>query len=232
MEEVFNKEDALVLLSGGQDSTTCLYWALKKFQKVSAISFRYGQKHSIETAVAEGICREASVSLKVIDISFMKNLVVSNLFENTEDVGGKHPLNEEVPSSYVPYRNMIFLTLAAAWGSTIGARHLVTGVCETDFSGYADCRDVFIKSLQVSLNLAADFKDNGNVIHTPLMWLTKAEEFRLAEELDCMDVIINKTITCYNGVTEMNDFGMGCGNCPSCKLRRKGYEEYVGKYKQ
>jgi 7-cyano-7-deazaguanine synthase len=232
MEDILRNENALVLVSGGQDSTTCLYWAMKKFKKVFAITFDYGQKHSIETDIAQDICEINNISLKKLDISFMKDLVVSNLFEGTGDLQEKHELNDDVPASYVPYRNMIFLNLAAAWGSTIGARHLVTGVCETDYSGYADCRDVFVKSLQVALNLATDFKDKENVIHTPLMWLTKSEEFRMAEELGCLDVILEETLTCYNGVKKMNDYGMGCDKCPSCELRRKGYQEYVKKYKQ
>ena len=231
MEEILKRENALVLVSGGQDSATCLYWALNKFNKVDAITFDYGQKHSIETEIAEDICNDVNVPLKKLDITFMKELVVSNLFEGEGDLNEKHSLNKDVPSSFVPYRNMIFLNLAAAWGSTIGARHLVTGVCQTDYSGYADCRDVFVKALQVALNLATDFKENENVIHTPLMWLNKAEEFRMAEELGCLDVVINKTMTCYNGVKKMNDFGMGCGECPSCILRKEGFIKYNEKYR-
>ena len=230
MEDSLSNEKALVLVSGGQDSTTCLYWALKKFKKVFAVTFDYGQKHSIETKIAQDICELNGVPFKRIDITFMKNLVVSNLFEGGGDVDVEHKLNKNVPASYVPYRNMIFLTLAAAWGSSIGVRHLVTGVCETDYSGYADCRDVFVKSLQVSLNLATDSKDMENIIHTPLMWLTKADEFKMAEELGCLDVVLEKTLTCYNGITDMNDFGMGCGECKSCKLRQEGYHQYLKKY--
>ena len=231
MEDILKQENALVLVSGGQDSTTCLYWAVKKFNKVFGITFDYGQKHSVETEIAQEICKLNKIQFKKLDISFMKELVVSNLFEGTGSLEEEHELNKDVPASYVPYRNMIFLNLAAAWGSTIGARHLVAGVCETDYSGYADCRDVFVKSLQVALNLATDFKENENIIHTPLMWLTKAEEFRMAEELGCLDVVLEKTLTCYNGVMDMNDYGMGCSECPSCKLRKKGYDEYVKKYR-
>lgn len=226
MEDVLKQEDALVLVSGGQDSTTCLYWALKKFRKVYAVTFNYGQKHSWEIEVASEICKMNDIPLKVVDISFMKDLVVSNLFKGAGDVNEEHPQDKNVPASYVPYRNMLFLTLAAAWGSSIKVRHLVAGVCETDYSGYADCRDVFVKSLQVALNLATDFKDNENIIHTPLMWLTKAQEFKMAEELGCLDVVIEKTLTCYNGDIKMNDYGMGCGECSSCKLRKAGYHEY------
>ena len=148
MEQSYNKENALVLTSGGQDSTTCLFWAINNFKKIYAVSFNYGQKHSKEIEVAESICEKFNIDHKVVDISFLKELVISNLFEGADDVNKKHELNNDVPSSFVPYRNMIFITLASAWASTLGVKHIVTGVCETDYSGYADCRDVFIKSLQ------------------------------------------------------------------------------------
>ena len=230
MEQSYNNEDALVLTSGGQDSTTSLFWAIKNFKKIYAISFNYGQKHSKEIEVAQATCKKLNIDHKMVDISFLKELVISNLFEGTDDVNKKHELNKDVPSSFVPYRNMIFITLASAWASTLDVKHIVTGVCETDYSGYADCRDVFIKSVQTTLNLATDFKDRNVVIHTPLMWLTKAEEFKFAEELGCLDFIINETLTCYNADETMNDFGKGCNDCPACRLRRNGYEEYLRKY--
>lgn len=226
MTSTFKDEDCLVLMSGGQDSTTTLFWAIQNFNKVYAITFDYEQKHSREIDIAGDICRKLDVERKVVDISFLKDLVVSNLFKDEPDVDGAHLLNPDVPSSFVPYRNLIFLTLASAWASTLGVRHLATGVCETDYSGYADCRDVFIKSAQVTLNLATDFSDRNVVIHTPLMWLTKAQEFQLAEELGCLDFVLTSTLTCYNGDETQNDFGMGCGECPACKLRKNGYEEY------
>ncbi len=231
MKKLFNNDEVLVLVSGGQDSTTSLFWALKEFNKVHAITFYYAQKHSKEIEVAKSICNKLKISHKIIDISFLKDLVISNLFEDKKNINKSHILNKDVPSSFVPYRNMIFLTLSAAWASTIGVKHIVIGVCETDYSGYADCRDVFIKSMQVSLNLATDFKDKNVFIHTPLMWITKAEEFKMAEELGCFDFIINETLTCYNGVEKMNNFGKGCCKCPACKLRKKGYEEYLRLYK-
>ena len=226
MKPSYENEDALVLASGGQDSTTCLFWAKAHFRKVSAIGFAYGQKHAVEVATARRICDRLGVAFKVVDIGFMKDLVVSNLFEGAGDVNAAHQLKDSVPSSFVPYRNLIFLTLASAWASTLGVRHIVTGVCETDYSGYADCRDVFIKSAQVTLNLATDFKEGNVVIHTPLMWLTKAEEFRMAQELGCLDFILEETMTCYNGDETRNDFGKGCGNCPACALRKAGYEAF------
>lgn len=231
MEESYALEDAVVLISGGQDSTTCLVWALKKFRKVYGVSFFYNQKHSIELETAAKICKGFGVDLKIVDISFMSNLVVSNLFKGTDDVNEKHSQSDKVPSSFVPYRNLLFLTLASAWGGTVGARHIVTGVCETDYSGYADCRDIFVKSAQVTLNLSTDFEKDNVVIHTPLMWLTKSEEFRMAEELGCLDLVLDETLTCYNGSEKRNSYGKGCGECPSCLLRKKGYEEYLLKYK-
>jgi len=223
----FNNEDAVVLVSGGQDSTTCLYWAKKQFRNIYGISFFYNQKHSNELETAKKICEKNNIQHRIVDISFMKDIVVSNLFQGTSDVKSGHKLQEDVPSSFVPYRNLLFLTIASGWASTVGAKNIVIGVCETDYSGYADCRDVFIKSAQVTLNLATDFKENNVVIHTPLMWLTKAEEFKMAENLGCLDVILRETLTCYNGVEKMNDFGKGCGECPACLLRKKGYDEFM-----
>jgi 7-cyano-7-deazaguanine synthase len=230
MNQSYRTEEAVVLASGGQDSTTCLVWALKNFAKVRAVGFFYQQKHSVELDAARRICALLGVEFKVVDLSFLKDLVVSNLFQGTGDVAGKHVQNQDVPSSFVPYRNLLFLTLASAWAGTVGAKHIVTGVCETDFSGYADCRDVFVKSAQATLNLATDFRDRNIVIHTPLMWLTKAEEFRMAEELGCLDLILKETMTCYQGSPTVHPFGQGCGECPSCLLRKKGYEEYLGLY--
>jgi 7-cyano-7-deazaguanine synthase len=227
----YKNDDALVLVSGGQDSTTCLFWAKKNFKKIYAVSFNYGQKHSNEINIAAKICDKLNVSHKVIDITFISNIVESNLFIGKDNVNKKHKLNKNVPSSFVPYRNLLFLSLAAAWASTLKIRHLVIGVCETDYSGYADCRDVFIKSMQASLNLATDFKEKV-VIHTPLMWLTKAETFKFAEELGCLDFIIEETLTCYNGSEKINNYGKGCGKCPACRIRKKGYEDFLRKYRR
>ena len=230
MKQTYKNEHALVLFSGGQDSTTCLFWALNNFKKVYTISFNYGQKHSKEIEIASSICKKLDVEHKIVDISLLSELVISNLFLGKGDLNEDHKLNKDVPSSFVPYRNMIFLTFAAAWASTIRVYHIVMGVCETDYSGYADCRDVFIKSIQTSLNLATDFKEKV-IIHTPLMQLTKAKAFRFANELGCLDFIIKETLSCYNGQETMNEYGKGCGDCPACKLRKKGYEEYLKLYK-
>lgn len=231
MEQSYKNENVLVLFSGGQDSTTSLFWALDQFQRVYALCFFYGQKHAHEVACAKKICKKLDIEIKVVDISFIKDLVVSHLFKHTGAIKpDSHPLHSGVPSSFVPYRNLLFLVLAGAWASTLRIRHIVSGVCETDSSGYADCRDVFIKSAQATLHLATDFKDLNVVLHTPLMWLTKAETFHLARELGCLDFILKYTCTCYYGKKEMNAFGMGCGECPACVLRKKGFAEYLEKY--
>ncbi|NNM53712.1 MAG: 7-cyano-7-deazaguanine synthase QueC [Spirochaetales bacterium] len=222
-----NQEEALVLASGGQDSTTCLYWAAQNFARVHAISFTYGQKHATEVASAQRICGRLNVDLKVVDLSFMTTLTESALFQGQGDLNDPHALSAEVPASFVPYRNLLFFTAAAQWAATLRLRHLVTGVCQTDYSGYADCREVFVKSAQTTLNLATDFSELGVIIHTPLMWLTKAQEFALAEELGCLEVILTDTITCYQGVLTQNDFGRGCGECPACRLRKKGWDEFL-----
>ena len=230
MDNSYRHDDALVLMSGGQDSTTCLFWAKQNFANVHAISFFYNQKHSIETKVAEKICVDNKVKLKTVDISFIKDIVISNLFSGGGDVAGGHQLDSSVPSSFVPYRNLLFLTVAAGWASTLNIRHLVTGICETDYSGYADCRDIFVKSAQVAINLSTDLSGRNLVIHTPLMWLTKADEFKMAKDLGVLDYILKETMTCYNGSDKKNYFGMGCGTCPSCILRKNGYDEFIKKY--
>jgi 7-cyano-7-deazaguanine synthase len=222
----FRSESAVVLVSGGQDSTTALLWALETFGSVFGIGFFYRQKHAVELDAAELICRGLNIPFQRVDLSFMAALVDSNLFENTGDVNASHTQNPAVPSSFVPYRNLLFLTVAAGWASKVGARHLVTGVCETDFSGYADCRDVFIKSAQVALNLSTDLPGKDVVIHTPLMWMTKADEFAMAEQMGRLDFILENTMTCYNGDRTRHDYGMGCGQCPACHLRAQGWREF------
>jgi 7-cyano-7-deazaguanine synthase len=230
--ESLKNEGALVLASGGQDSTTCLFWAVKEFARVDAVSFFYNQKHAPEIDAAKNICAQFSIQHKVVDISFLKDIVISNLFAGGGNVNESHAFGGNVPSSFVPYRNLIFLTLASAWASTIGIRHIVTGVCETDYSGYPDCRDVFIKSTQATLNLALDIEEKNVIIHTPLMRRDKAAIFELARELGCLEIVIQKTVTCYEGDTTMNPFGRGCGVCPACVLRKKGYEEFLQKYEK
>lgn len=211
-------ESALVCLSGGQDSTTCLYWALKNFDHVEAVCFSYGQKHALEVEVARRIAGKAGVEFSLLDLSLLGQMT-HNALTDASVVMDKEKPADALPNTFVPGRNMLFLTLAAIKAHEKGIRNLVTGVSQTDFSGYPDCRDTFIRSLNVSLNLAME---SQFVIHTPLMWLDKEQEWELADELGVFDIVRNETLTCYNGV--MAD---GCGECPACKLRRAGLERYL-----
>ncbi len=213
---------ALVILSGGQDSTTCLFWAINEYGKenVSAVGFDYGQRHKKELKCAEDICRDAGINYEVIATPIINELSANSLTRNDIEVEEEKPEGTP-PNTFVEGRNLLFISYAAIYAKTNGITDLVTGVCETDFSGYPDCRDVFVKSLNVTLNLAMDY---GFVIHTPLMWLTKAETWEMADKLGVLDIVYNKTLTCYNG-----EMGEGCGHCPACHLRRRGYEQYMEK---
>ena len=209
---------ALVVLSGGQDSTTCLFWAKKHFKEVYALSFLYGQKHAHEVGLAEAIAREAGVHFDKMDVGFIGRLGHNALTDPSLPMDSEKPAGGP-PNTFVPGRNLFFLGIAAVYARERGIRHLVTGVSQTDYSGYPDCRDSFIRSFNVSLNLAMD---EQFVIHTPLMWLDKCQTWALADELGVLDLVRNRTLTCYNGVP-----GDGCGHCPACKLRRQGLEQYL-----
>lgn len=213
-----NQEAALVVFSGGQDSTTCLFWAKKHFKKVYALSFVYGQKHQQEVEIARAIAREADVEFEAMDVSFIGHLGRNSLTDPTMVMDEEKPA-DSCPNTFVPGRNLFFLSIAAVYARERGINHLVTGVSQTDFSGYPDCRDNFIKSLTVTLNLAME---EQFVIHTPLMWIDKCQTWALADELGVLDLIRERTLTCYNGVP-----GDGCGHCPACKLRREGLEKYL-----
>lgn len=220
MDMKMRNSEALVVFSGGQDSTTCLFWALKNFKKVSTITFIYGQKHSKEVEMARAIAEKAGVDFHLQDVSFISQIGSSSLTDTSIAMDQERPGNS-VPNTFVPGRNLFFLSIAAVYARERGIKHLVTGVSQTDFSGYPDCRDSFIKSLNVTLNLAMD---DQFVIHTPLMWIDKAETWELADELGVFDLIRNETLTCYNGVP-----GEGCGHCPSCKLRNEGLNSYLAR---
>lgn len=211
---------ALVVLSGGQDSTTCLFWSIKKYkaENVYAVGFDYGQRHKKELLCAEKICKNAGVGFEVIKTPIINELSANALTREDIPVDKQKP-EDSTPNTLVEGRNLLFLSYAAIFAKTHNITDLVTGVCETDFSGYPDCRDIFIKSLNVTLNLAMDY---NFVIHTPLMWLDKADTWALADSLGVLDIIKNETLTCYNGI-----IGDGCGECPSCFLRRRGYEEFL-----
>ena len=210
---------ALVVFSGGQDSTTCLIDALANYDEVHAITFDYGQRHSNEIEVAKNIAKELGVkSHKLLDVTAINDLAISAL--TRENIPVSNELNESgLPNTFVPGRNIVFLTYACIHAYQLGIKNIITGVCETDFSGYPDCRDNFIRSLNVSCNLGMD---KSFQIHTPLMWLNKAETWALADKHGMLDFVRNKTLTCYNGI-----LGEGCGECPACILRKNGLNEYL-----
>lgn len=215
---MMNKDAALVVFSGGQDSTTCLFWAKKNFKDVHALSFLYGQKHHDEVALARKIAQEARVPFDVMEIPFIAHLAENALTNASMAMDQEQP-EGGLPNTFVPGRNLFFLSIAAVFAREKGISHLVTGVSQTDFSGYPDCRDAFIKSLNVTLNLALD---EPFVIHTPLMWIDKAQTWQMADDLGVLELVRTRTMTCYNNIP-----GDGCGHCPACKLRREGLERYL-----
>lgn len=215
---MFKNEKAIVVFSGGQDSTTCLFWAKQHFAEVEVVTFDYGQRHKLEIEVAADIARDLGVEQTVLDMSLLNQLSPNALTRSDIEITQE---DGQLSSTFVDGRNHLFLSFAAVMAKQKGARHIITGVCETDFSGYPDCRDVFVKSLNVTLNLAMDYEF---VIHTPLMWLNKAETWALSDELGAFDYVRERTLTCYNGIK-----GDGCGECPACKLRKAGLDEYLTK---
>jgi len=214
-----NRNSALVVFSGGQDSSTCLFWAKKNFENVFAICFDYGQKHVVEIEQAKKIAEIADVPLRIMQIPFINQLSHNALTDSSVKMDAEKPKNS-LPNTFVPGRNLFFLSIAAVYAREIDVKNIITGVSQTDFSGYPDCRDSFVRSLNVTLNLAMD---EEFVIHTPLMWLDKAQTWQLADELGVFELVRDYSLTCYNGIV-----GSGCGTCPACKLRQKGLEEYLG----
>lgn len=225
---------SLVLLSGGQDSATCLAWALDRFASVETVGFDYGQRHGVELECRAGL-REgmAGISEKwrarlgpdhMLPVPTFNAIGDTAMTADVEITVGTNGL----PTTFVPGRNLLFVTFAAALAYRRGVRHLVTGVCETDYSGYPDCRDDTMKSLQVTLNLGLDTR---MVVHTPLMWRDKADTWRLAETLGgsaLVELIRTESHTCYTGDHEhLHDWGYGCNACPACELRRVGWGRYM-----
>lgn len=210
-------DKALVLLSGGQDSTTCLYWAIERFgrQAVTAISFDYGQRHRIELDCAATIADKAGVRYLCLPINTFAALGGDALTETGVDVRGDLDTETGLPNTFVPGRNLIFLSFAAAYAYQRRIRHLVTGVAQTDYSGYPDCRSQTIESMQETLRLGME---SDVRVHTPLMHKSKKETVELARELGALDAMAD-THTCYNGVRPP------CGECPACLLRAKGFAE-------
>ncbi|MDE9920760.1 7-cyano-7-deazaguanine synthase QueC [Staphylococcus pseudintermedius] len=215
MSEVLNNEKALVVFSGGQDSTTCLFYAKKHFKEVELVTFEYGQRHAKEIEVAKEIAEDQGLKHHVLDMALLSQLTPNALTSHDMTIDS----HNDVPNTFVPARNLLFLSFAGALAYQIGSKHLITGVCETDFSGYPDCRDSFIKSMNVTLNLAMD---RDFVIHTPLMWLNKKETWALSDDLGVLDYVRDRTLTCYNGI-----IAEGCGECPACQLRQRGLNQYL-----
>ncbi len=218
-----NKEKAVVVFSGGQDSTTCLFWAKKRYKEVIAVSFDYGQKHSLELECAKDICKKYDVEHYIMDLNLLNQLAPNSLTRVDIKVDKKKE-EDKLPNSFVDGRNMLFLTFVAVFAKQRGINTIITGVSQSDFSGYPDCRDVFIKSLNVTLNLAMDYQFE---VLTPLMWIDKAETWKLADDLGVLDIVKNETLTCYNGIK-----GNGCGECPACTLRKNGYLKFKEQFKK
>ncbi|KQP42493.1 7-cyano-7-deazaguanine synthase [Methylobacterium sp. Leaf104] len=234
MKDPATSGGALVLFSGGQDSATCLAWALARFERVETLGFDYGQRHRIELDCRDGL-RRGLAALKpawaarlgddhTLALDALGQVSDTALTRDTaiafEDGG--------LPNTFVPGRNLLFLTFAAALAYRRSLTHIVGGMCETDYSGYPDCRDDTIKALQVALNLGMDRRF---VLHTPLMWIDKAETWRLAEALGgraLVDLIVEDSHTCYLGTRgDRHAWGHGCGTCPACDLRAKGYARFT-----
>jgi 7-cyano-7-deazaguanine synthase len=220
MRTNISKKTAVVLLSGGQDSTTCLYWAKKNFGTVLAVGFDYGQMHVIELDQAKKIASDLGVEYKIFDLKGL--LAKSSLTEHT-DHNESSKVNPDLPASFTAGRNLLFLTVAGSYCAELGISDIVTGVCQTDFSGYPDCRRNTIDAVQLSLSLGLGGSDIR--IHTPLMYITKAETWKMANDLGCLDVIIQDTITDYNGSKNVNEWGFGNIDNPATALRAKGYLE-------
>jgi 7-cyano-7-deazaguanine synthase len=227
-------DGALVLFSGGQDSTTCLAWALTHYTKVETIGFDYGQRHAVELTVRPGVLQKMRAQAAdwdrklgqdhMIELGLISKISESALTQNVEIAMQENGL----PNTFVPGRNLLFMTVAATLAYRRGLNVLVGGMCETDFSGYPDCRDDTMKALQVALNLgmASRFK-----IETPLMWIDKRQTWELARDLggqSLVDLIRDDTHTCYLGERgTLHDWGYGCGTCPACELRARGYRQFM-----
>jgi 7-cyano-7-deazaguanine synthase len=231
---VISGEGALVLFSGGQDSTTCLAWALKNFDHVETIGFDYNQRHSVELecrSVLRGRLAEQFPQWhnRLGDDHFLDLSVLGQVSDTALTSTAQIAFREDgLPNTFVPGRNLIFFTFAAAVAYRRRLRHLVGGMCETDYSGYPDCRDDTIKALQVALNLGMNER---LVLHTPLMWIDKAATWDLAETLGgaaLVELIKSETHTCYVGDRDtFHDWGYGCGECPACELRSSGWTSFI-----
>lgn len=213
---------AVVVFSGGQDSTTCLIQALQQYDEVHCITFDYGQRHHAEINIAKALTQRLSVKAhNILDVGLLNKLAISSLTRDNIPVPTLEldtAQRDALPTTFVPGRNILFLTLASIYAYQVGADTVITGVCETDFSGYPDCRDEFVKALNhaITLGIARDIR-----FETPLMWLNKAETWALADYYQQLELVRQETLTCYNGLK-----GDGCGNCAACHLRALGLQQY------
>lgn len=219
---MYKDQNALVVFSGGQDSTTCLFWAKKHFKRVVTLSFDYGQRHKLELELAAELAKKHGFEHHILDMALLNQLAPNALTRIDQSVDEK-AVPGALPNTFVEGRNLLFLTFAAIFAKGQGISHLITGVSQSDFSGYPDCRDIFIKSTNVTLNLAMDHEF---VIHTPLMWIDKADTWKLADDLGVLNIVKNETLTCYNGIP-----GDGCLDCPACALRNNGFKVFKERYK-
>lgn len=227
------KQRALVLFSGGQDSATCLAWSLQEFDEVETVGFNYGQNHNVELEVRLDFLnlykRDNYLGADKLGIDHVLDLGVLGQISDTSLTKQKELEFSEsgIPNTFVPARNLLFATFASAIAYRRGIKHIVLGVCETDYSGYPDCRDDTIKALQVALNLGMDTR---LVLHTPLMWIDKSDTWSLAESLGgekLIELIKVQTHTCYEGDrTRLNEWGYGCSLCPACELRKDGWNNF------
>jgi len=235
MSEPSSSETALVLFSGGQDSTTCLAWALRRFARVEMLGFSYGQRHAIELECRDRLLAgiqslRPDWAAKLGDSHTLEIPTLSEISDTalTRDVAIEMGA-DGLPNTFVPGRNLVFLTFAAALAYRRGIRHIIGGMCETDYSGYPDCRDDTLKALQVAINLGMQARF---VLHTPLMWRDKPATWALAERLggaSLVEAIRVDTHSCYLGDrTHLHPWGHGCGACPACDLRRRGWETWHG----
>lgn len=227
---------AVVLFSGGQDSTTCLQWAIDRFgeEQVHPLAFEYGQKHEVEIEQGKRICEALAIKepqyLSIEALAQLGGAALTDTDITVEAEAGPQSGNvfahtHGLPSTFVPGRNMMFLTLAAAYGAQLGVYNLVTGVCQADAAGYPDCRQQFISDAMFALTSALDEEVQ---IHAPLLCLTKADTWKMAADMGILDLIITYTHTCYHGDRSvMHEWGAGCGNCPACTERRNGYKVYL-----
>jgi 7-cyano-7-deazaguanine synthase len=235
MSQIRQPETALVLFSGGQDSTTCLAWALARFAAVETIGFDYGQRHRVElacrTRILERLRDEFPAWGEKLSVDHVLDLGVLGQVSDTALTRDATIAfaTSGLPNTFVPGRNLLFFTFAAALGYRRGTRHLVGGMCETDYSGYPDCRDDTLKCLQAALSLGMDHRF---VVHTPLMWRDKAATWRLAQALGgepLVEIIRTQSHSCYHGDrSQLHEWGYGCGSCPACELRQRGWAAYTG----